>query len=396
MSGLGIDCLKAYGILPARCRGDSGGGVQFRILGPLEVRDGGRLIELLWGGHPPLSAKAALQNYVVQLRRLLRPAASRTGTAVLVTQPPGYLLRAGPDELDLLRFEHLVADGRRARVAGDVEGAASLLRSALALWQGPPLADVGAEALQHGEATTDHKQPAKPSARRGLRRVVPVAVWPQRTYHEAMLSKRLINESSPGPTGRRAKAQWRRERLLDAALATFVDRGIDGATVKDITAAAGVTQGLLYHYFDDKDALVQAILAERGFLPELRRLLADPPGRPATEVLPALAAGFRRLLAEHAELVTLFFAAARANPAVRADLQAFVAEGQQLLANYLAARVAAGELRPHDTRTAAQLLLSTVALGQVTGTDTDPAAVVEVLLHGLTAPEKSGRFQGGR
>jgi AcrR family transcriptional regulator len=210
-----------------------------------------------------------------------------------------------------------------------------------------------------------------------------------------MLSKRLINEPS-APTGRRAQAQWRREQLLDAALATFVDKGIDGATVKDITAAAGVTQGLLYHYFDDKDALVQTLLAERGFLPELRRLLANPHDRPAEVVLPALAAGFRRLLADHAELVALFFAAGRANPAVRAGLREFVAQGQQLLADYLGARVAAGELRPHDTRTAAQLLLSTVALGQVTGTDTDPTAVVEVLLHGLTAPDNSGRFQGGR
>jgi AcrR family transcriptional regulator len=212
-----------------------------------------------------------------------------------------------------------------------------------------------------------------------------------------MLSKRLINEEGPpASTGRREQAQWRRERLLDAALATFVDKGIDGATVKDITAAAGVTQGLLYHYFDDKDALVQVILHERGFLPQLRRLLAGAPDRPAEVALPALAAGFRRLLADHAELVTLFFAAGRANPAVRAGLQALVTEGQQLLANYLAARVAAGELRPHDTRTAAQLLLSTVALGQVTGTDTDPAAVVDLVLHGLTAPDEGGRSQGGR
>jgi AcrR family transcriptional regulator len=211
-----------------------------------------------------------------------------------------------------------------------------------------------------------------------------------------MLSKRLINEGSPPTTGRRAQARWRRERLLDAALAVFVDKGIDGATVKDITAAAGVTPGLLYHYFDDKDALVQALLAERGFLPELRRLLANPHDHPAVEVLPALAAGFHRLLADHAQLVSLFFAAGRANPSVRAGLQRFVAEGQRLLADYLQARVAAGELRPHDTRTAAQLLLSTVALGQVTGVDTDPAAVVEVLLHGLTAPARSGRSRGGR
>ena len=208
-----------------------------------------------------------------------------------------------------------------------------------------------------------------------------------------MLSKRLINER---PAGRRAQARWRRERMLDAALATFVDKGIDGASVKDITAAAGVTQGLLYHYFDSKDALVLAILTERGFLPDLRRLLAGAADRPAASVLPELAAGFRRLLADHAELVALFFAAGRANPTVRAGLQAFVTEGQQLLANYLAARVAAGELRPHDTRAAAQLLLSTVALGQVTGADTDPEAVVDVLLHGLTAPDTHARSRGGR
>jgi AcrR family transcriptional regulator len=208
-----------------------------------------------------------------------------------------------------------------------------------------------------------------------------------------MLSERLINEP---PTGRRAQAQWRRERLLDAALATFVDKGIDGASVKDITTAAGVTQGLLYHYFEGKDALVLAILTERGFLPELRRLLAGAADRPAELVLPELAAGFRGLLAAHGELVALFFAAGRANPAVRAGLQGFVAEGQQLLADYLASRVAAGELRPHDTGAAAQLLLSTMALGQVTGAATDPDTVVDLLLHGLTAPDESGRSRGGR
>jgi AcrR family transcriptional regulator len=209
-----------------------------------------------------------------------------------------------------------------------------------------------------------------------------------------MLSKRLVNDAGGTLTGRRAQAAWRRERLLDAALAVFVDKGVDGATVKDITAAAGVTQGLLYHYFDGKDALVLAILQERGFLPELRRLLAGSGSRPADLVLPELAVGFCRLLAEHAELVALFFAASRANPAVRAGLQGFVDEGQRLLAGYLASRVAAGELRDHDTRVAAQLLLSAVALGQVTGAGPDPAAVVDVLLHGLAARSENPRRGG--
>jgi len=112
----------------------------------------GRLIELLWGGQPPPKAKVTLQNYVVRLRRLHDVATARTGDPVPVTQPPGYLVRAGPDELDLLSFERLVAEGWQARAAGDVEHAASLLRSALALWRGSALADVDAEPLQHSEA----------------------------------------------------------------------------------------------------------------------------------------------------------------------------------------------------------------------------------------------------
>jgi AcrR family transcriptional regulator len=158
----------------------------------------------------------------------------------------------------------------------------------------------------------------------------------------------------------------------------------------------GVTQGQLYHYFDGKDALVLAILEEGGFLPGLRRQLVASPDRPAHVVLPELAAGFHWLLAQHAELVALFFAAGRANPAVRAALQGFVAEGQQLLADYLAIRVTAGELREHDTRATAQLLLSAVALGQVTGAAVDPAAVVDVLLRGVTAPRRDASHQGGR
>ena len=203
-----------------------------------------------------------------------------------------------------------------------------------------------------------------------------------------MLSKRLLNE--PPPTGRRAQALWRRERLLDAALTVFVEKGLDGATIKDITAAAGVTQGLLYHYFPGKDALLLALLDERGFLPELRHVLNGSRGRPAGEVLPEVASGFRQLLAENADLVSLFFAAGRANPAIRTGLREFVTEGQRLVADYLTARVASGELRPHDIRTAAQLLLSTVALGQVTGADVDPAALVDVLLRGLTAHREGG------
>jgi len=133
--------------------------MEFRILGPLEVvADGGglvtlaaakqrallaililsanepvssdRLIEELWSGRPPASAKKVLQTYVSKLRRAL-------GSGALVTQPPGYALRIAPEALDHHRFEHLVAEAREC----DPPNAARLLREALALWRGQALAD---------------------------------------------------------------------------------------------------------------------------------------------------------------------------------------------------------------------------------------------------------------
>src|SRR4051794_9224556 len=136
--------------------------MEFRILGPLEVRDGDRPVELprqkqrallaslllragepasidrliedLWGDSAPASARASLQNVVSQLRRLLGP-------ETLVTRPAGYALEVDPDAVDLLRFERLVEDSRRE--AGH-ERAATLHR-ALALWRGPPLAGLAFE-----------------------------------------------------------------------------------------------------------------------------------------------------------------------------------------------------------------------------------------------------------
>jgi DNA-binding SARP family transcriptional activator len=139
--------------------------MQFRILGPLEVADRGRLVSLagaerallavlllsanevvssdrlideLWGAHSPRSGRTALQVRVSQLRKALGAEGSR-----IVTRPPGYMLQLDSEELDLSRFERLVAeaDGATAPTA------AARLREALALWRGPPLADLAYESF---------------------------------------------------------------------------------------------------------------------------------------------------------------------------------------------------------------------------------------------------------
>jgi AcrR family transcriptional regulator len=186
-------------------------------------------------------------------------------------------------------------------------------------------------------------------------------------------------------TARQEQARWRRERIIDAALGVFAAKGVDGTSVKDIAGAAQVTPGLLYHYFEGKEALAVAALTERGFLPELRQLLDADGDRPASVVLPELIRAFDELLAANANLVAIFFSVSNANQPAHAALREFTATGQRLLGDYLQSRSDAGELRPHLARTAASALFATVAIGHKTGQRVDVADLVELVLAGLRA-----------
>ena len=133
--------------------------MEFRILGPLEVREGqhtvrlgaakqrallgvlllhanetistSRLVDELWGERPPGTADKLVQGYVHALRKKLGP-------DLLETRAPGYRLRLDSHTLDLADFERLT---RLAEEAG-LDESAELRRRALLLWRGPPLADV--------------------------------------------------------------------------------------------------------------------------------------------------------------------------------------------------------------------------------------------------------------
>ncbi len=142
--------------------------MEFRILGPLEVWDGGaevslggpkprallaglllhpnevvptdRLIDELWGEDSPEDAAAALRVNVSRLRKALPQ-------DVLTTRSPGYVIRVEPDELDLHRFERLVDEGRSLLARGLAADASERLRDALSLWRGPALADFAYESF---------------------------------------------------------------------------------------------------------------------------------------------------------------------------------------------------------------------------------------------------------
>ncbi|MER5411034.1 AfsR/SARP family transcriptional regulator [Streptomyces sp. NPDC002769] len=110
----------------------------------------GMLSEELWGAQPPRSARPTLQTYILQLRELITaalerdPGGHRTAKDVLLTVPGGYLLKSGEGSSDVREFERLAGLGYRAMDGADFPEAARHLRAALALWSGPPLADVQA------------------------------------------------------------------------------------------------------------------------------------------------------------------------------------------------------------------------------------------------------------
>jgi branched-chain amino acid transport system substrate-binding protein len=97
------------------------------------------LVEELWGESAPADAAVAVQQHVSRLRKALEP------HAVVTTRAPGYVLELDAEQVDVSRFERLVAEGRELLVAGEVERAAERLRAALELRRGPPLADLAAE-----------------------------------------------------------------------------------------------------------------------------------------------------------------------------------------------------------------------------------------------------------
>jgi DNA-binding SARP family transcriptional activator len=145
--------------------------VEFKVLGPLEMTQDGRVVDLgaprqravlaflllhanevvstdrlaeaLWPADIPKTASKSIQVYVSALRKAFGAARD-----ALETRGPGYVLRVGAGELDLHEFERLVAR------AGNEEPAARLetLNAALSLWRGAPLADFAYEAFVQPEA----------------------------------------------------------------------------------------------------------------------------------------------------------------------------------------------------------------------------------------------------
>jgi DNA-binding SARP family transcriptional activator/ABC-type glycerol-3-phosphate transport system substrate-binding protein/tRNA A-37 threonylcarbamoyl transferase component Bud32/energy-coupling factor transporter ATP-binding protein EcfA2 len=153
--------------------------VEYRVLGKLEVvRDGqavelgafrqrallallltapssvfstDRILDELWGADGGIDKQNSLWVYVSGLRKALEPdREKRTDGTILLTRAPGYLIQAAAEQIDALRFERMVAEGR-ALIDVDAGAASVVLGEALALWRGLPYEDFTYEPFAQTE-----------------------------------------------------------------------------------------------------------------------------------------------------------------------------------------------------------------------------------------------------
>nr|BFE64007.1 BTAD domain-containing putative transcriptional regulator [Dactylosporangium thailandense] len=109
-----------------------------------------QVITALWDTNPPLTARAQVHSCVSRLRQVLRKAGLPED--LVVTEPAGYRIKVGPEDLDAALFASLVERARAAAADGDLAGGRDDLRTALALWRGRPLTDVDSEVVRAAAA----------------------------------------------------------------------------------------------------------------------------------------------------------------------------------------------------------------------------------------------------
>ncbi|MFE2183076.1 BTAD domain-containing putative transcriptional regulator [Streptomyces sp. NPDC059455] len=212
-----------------------------------------RLIEDLWT-EPPPGAVGAVRTFVAALRRALEPQRPpRTPARLLVTEGPGYALRADPDAVDAWRFEQDVA----AAATLPPDGALPRLEEALSRWRGPAYAEFADEGWARGERS----------------RLAELRLHAVERQAEARLALGRAAEAVPDLEAHLAEHPWREGAWRTLALALY-RTGRQGDALAVLRRARAL--------------LVEQLGVDPG--PELRRLETDILGQ-APHLDPAAARG---------------------------------------------------------------------------------------------------------
>jgi DNA-binding SARP family transcriptional activator/Tfp pilus assembly protein PilF/DNA-binding XRE family transcriptional regulator len=137
--------------------------LQRRLLGLLALHAGrpvlnAHIVEALWGGDPPSGGVSVVHRHAGQLRKLLQRAARDPTAGVVYRDRSGYRLVPGDVDLDLIRFDELVAGARQAQAEGQHDQALTRFDEALALWRGPVLDDTDPALSNHPAAVAANRR----------------------------------------------------------------------------------------------------------------------------------------------------------------------------------------------------------------------------------------------
>ena len=154
----------------------------------------------------------------------------------------------------------------------------------------------------------------------------------------------------------------RREQIIDAAMHVFAQKGFTKATNKDIAREAGITPGLIYYYFESKDALLNAIVETRSPLQVISSLSPEELSLPPEMFLRMLVMRVLGIMEGEnmVGLIRVMLPEMIHNPTVSSIPASLFQRVFGFIGKYFEAKVASGELRPIDTLLAVQVLIGSL------------------------------------
>ncbi len=204
--------------------------------------------------------------------------------------------------------------------------------------------------------------------------------------------------------GRRAKKRRRlpaRERILDAALDAFAEKGFAGATTKDISARADVNEVTLFRHFDSKDGLYAAVISERTAVAHVESCLEFSTDVPVDELLRTNATLVLSALRTNRRQFLFLMGDAWRSRKTRAMVSRLAVEkGVTIAAGLMKELMDSGKIRKGDPEVAARAMVGMIqsyflSVDILAGRKPDPAEDAK-MLDGFVRIFLDGARSGGK
>lgn len=194
----------------------------------------------------------------------------------------------------------------------------------------------------------------------------------------------MLHQPSSPKSGR-VRHEDRKEQLLDVATYLFAKYGLEGTTTKDIAKAAGVSPGLLYHYYASKEELLLSVVKRFSESESFSQRLQSYFELPVEDGLARIVTELGEEMRRNKEVFWIIMRAAAIFPTVGQALREQRSQDRSGLVRYFETKMDQGELRPLDPQATASLLIHVVMMNYITEEESDfkVEEFVDSLLYGI-------------